>query len=180
MTPSNPSHAQSGGQLGPRLGPRLGWSVAALAVAALSLGPSFTHVLEAWPRLYVWSPDLWREATVFNAQFMLFAYIGGPLDLAAIALAAILAIKVRRDRASSALALTAAILFALSLIVWGGWVAPVNAELAGWRAGPIPANFDTMRARWESGHVVIAALKLLGFLALSLSVARRAYPAPHA
>ena len=47
------------------------WSVLAAAVAALSLGPSFAHMLESGPRLYVWSPELWREATVFNQQFML-------------------------------------------------------------------------------------------------------------
>lgn len=55
-----------------------------LLLGALSLGPSFAHVLEAPPRLFVWSPELWREATVFNGQFALFAKVGGPLDVATI------------------------------------------------------------------------------------------------
>ena len=36
----------------------------AAVIAALSLGPSFAHVLEAGPRLSVWPPQLWRETTV--------------------------------------------------------------------------------------------------------------------
>jgi hypothetical protein len=45
------------------------WAVLAVTIAALSLGPSSAHVLESIPRLKQWSPELWRETTVFNAQF---------------------------------------------------------------------------------------------------------------
>ena len=55
-----------------------------LVVAALSAAPSFAHALEAYPRLMIWPPELWREATVFNAQFLLFAAVGAPIDLLAI------------------------------------------------------------------------------------------------
>ncbi|TGU67784.1 DUF1772 domain-containing protein, partial [Mesorhizobium sp. M00.F.Ca.ET.186.01.1.1] len=48
------------------------WSVLTITIAALSLGPSFAHALESLSRLTRWSPALWREATVFNAQFQLF------------------------------------------------------------------------------------------------------------
>ncbi|TIP64829.1 MAG: DUF1772 domain-containing protein, partial [Mesorhizobium sp.] len=74
------------------------WSILAAAVAALSLGPSFAHVLESAPRLTKWSPSLWREATVFNAQFQLFAVIGASLDLAAIGCPVLLAWLLRDDR----------------------------------------------------------------------------------
>jgi hypothetical protein len=144
----------------------------ALTVAALSLGPSFAHALESWPRLAIWSPDLWREATVFNAQYALFQYVGGPLDVAAVVLSAILAYLFRADQPKFGLAVTATVLF-----VWAVWVAPVNAILATWpqaaTPGPVPENFDDIRTRWESGHIVIAALKLLGFMALSLAVVMR-------
>ena len=53
----------------------------ALVIAALSLAPSFAHALESYPRLMIWSPELWRDATVFNAQFWLFAVIGAPIDI---------------------------------------------------------------------------------------------------
>ena len=45
------------------------WAVLTATIAALSLGPSFAHVLESLPRLSQWSPELWRETTVFNSQF---------------------------------------------------------------------------------------------------------------
>ena len=35
----------------------------AILVMALSLGPSFAHLLEAPPRLTAWPPELWREAS---------------------------------------------------------------------------------------------------------------------
>jgi hypothetical protein len=150
----------------------------ALTVAALSLAPSFAHALEAWPRVFVWPPELWRETTVFNAQFALFLYIGAPLDLAAIGLPALFAFVVRDDRRRLGFAVVASVLYALALIVWAGWVAPANDVLAGWTPGPIPADFDRVRHRWESGHIVVAAVKLLGFMALSLSVAIRDRAAP--
>jgi hypothetical protein len=149
----------------------LGWSLIVLTVAALSLGPSFAHALEAWPRVFVWPPELWRETTVFNGQFILFLYVGAPLDLAAVGLPALFAYIVRDDRRSVGFAVTAAVLYALALIVWASWVAPANQVLASWTPGPVPTDFVEIRDRWESGHIVVAVVKLLGFMALSLAVA---------
>lgn len=69
-----------------------------LLLAALSLGPSFAHVLEAPPRLFVWAPELWREATVFNGQFVLFAKVGGPLDVTTILAACFLSYLLANER----------------------------------------------------------------------------------
>jgi hypothetical protein len=146
------------------------WTLLALTVAALSLGPSFAHVLEAPPRLSVWPPELWREATVFNGQFQLFAMIGGPLDIGAIITTAVLAYLLRHDRSGFRFALTGSVLFALALFVWFSWVAPANSVLATWTLGPIPEDFHAIRNRWETGHMVIAAIKLIGFMATALSI----------
>lgn len=150
------------------------WSLAALTIAALSLGPSFAHVLEAPPRLSVWSPELWREATVFNGQFRLFAIVGGPLDVGAILATAVLAHLLRGDRGRFRFALAGALFFAVGLIVWFVWVAPANGVLATWQPGPIPANFHAVRNRWETGHLAVATLKLIGFVATALAVASSA------
>jgi hypothetical protein len=147
-----------------RRGLRL-WSLLSAAVAALSLGPSFAHVLEAGPRLTVWTPELWREATVFNAQFEWFAIIGAPLDSGVIVVLAILAFLLRRDKAAGRLAAAATLLYGAALATWFLWVAPANAVLATWRPGPIPADFAAVRLRWETGHMAVAALKFIGFLA---------------
>jgi hypothetical protein len=146
------------------------WRLAALVLAALSLGPSFAHVLEAPPRLLKWSPELWREATVFNGQFQLFGKLGGPLDGGVVAATAVLAFLVRDQRPGFWFALAAAVLFAASLAAWLSIVAPANAVLATWKPGPIPPDFEAVRNRWETGHMVIAALKVVGFVALTLSV----------
>jgi hypothetical protein len=146
------------------------WSVLTATVAALSLGPSFAHVLEAAPRLTQWSPELWREATVFNAQFWPFAAVGAPLDLLAIAFPAILAFTLRRDRPALYFAIAAALFYAAALAAWFILVAPANAELATWTPGPIPENFDSIRLRWETGHMAVAALKLVGFVMVALTL----------
>jgi hypothetical protein len=145
-------------------------SLLVLTLAALSLGPSFAHVLEAPPRLTVWSPELWREATVFNGQYQLFATIGGPLDVAAILATALLAYVLRRERPGFRLALASCLLFALSLAVWFAWVAPANGVLATWTPGPIPDDFGAVRTRWETGHMAVAGLKLVGFMATALAI----------
>jgi hypothetical protein len=149
---------------------RVVWSLAALTVTALSLGPSFAHVLEALPRLTVWSPELWREATVFNGQFSLFAVVGAPLDIGAILVTAVLARLTRGDRPAFRCALAGAVLFAASLSVWFAWVAPANAVLATWSPGPIPEDFQAVRNRWETGHMAVAGVKLAGFVATALAV----------
>jgi hypothetical protein len=146
------------------------WSLLALLAAALSLGPSFAHLLEAPPRLLVWSPELWREATVFNGQFRLFGILGGPLDGGAVLITAGLAWLMRGRRAAFWWALAAALLFGLGLLVWLAWVAPVNAVLATWQPGPIPEEFGRLRTRWETGHMVMAGIKLIGFTAVALSI----------
>lgn len=143
--------------------------VAALAVTALSLGPSFAHVLEAPPRLTVWSPELWREATVFNGQFQLFAIVGAPLDIAAILVPAILAYLLRGRRPAFQWALAGTILFALALAAWFIVVAPANSVLATWQPGPIPEEFFPTRNRWEIGHMIVATLKFLGFIAIAIA-----------
>lgn len=148
-------------------------NLAALLLAALSLGPSFAHVLEAPPRLTTWSPELWREATVFNGQFQLFAWIGGPLDVAAILVAALLAYFLVGDRPALWFSLAGACLLAGGLLAWVTLVAPANAVLATWLAGPVPTDFDAIRWRWESGHMVVAGLKVLAFTAICVATLTR-------
>ena len=79
--------------------------VSTLTIAALSFAPSFAHALEAYPRLVIWSPELWRDATVFNAQFLLFAVAGAPIDVLAIIIPALLTFVLRSRRPQFHLAL---------------------------------------------------------------------------
>jgi len=151
------------------------WSILALTLAALSLGPSFAHVLEAPPRIRDWPPQLWIDATVLHGQFALYRLVGGPIDVAVVVATIALAAAARRTPAFRGVA-AAAILFALALIAWFGLVAPVNTILATWADGSAPENFVEVRNRWETGHMAVAALKFAGFIALAAAVSFR--PAP--
>jgi hypothetical protein len=148
------------------------WPVAVLTLVALSLAPSYAHVLEAPPRLTDWPASLWIDATVRHGQFALFAIVGGPVDIAAILAAAALAWTLRA-RPGFRPAAAGAILLALALAVWGLRVAPANAALAEWARGASPAGFAAVRNRWETGHMVVAALKAAGFVAVALAVTAR-------
>jgi hypothetical protein len=143
----------------------------ALVVAALSLAPSFAHALESHPRLTIWPPELWREATVFNAQFWLFAAVGAPIDILAIIVPAGLAMLLRGKRRQFTLALAATLCFALGLVLWFAIVATANSVLATWTPGPVPADFDAVRSQWELGHLTIAGVKLTAFALLALACA---------
>jgi hypothetical protein len=155
------------------------WAWLTGLVAALSFGPSFAHVLEAWPRLRIWSPDLWREATVFNGQFALFLYVGAPLDMLAIVLPALLAFLARQNGTAALAAAAGAALYALALLLWFALVSPANHVLATWMPGPIPADFEAVRWRWETGHMAVASAKLIGLalVLLSLILVGRGQPA---
>jgi hypothetical protein len=118
-----------------------------LLLAALSLGPSY--VLEAPPRLFVWAPELWREATVFNGQFVLFAKVGGPLDVTTILAACFLSYLLANERPAFWFALAGAAFFAGGLAAWFTLVAPANAILATWKPGLIPPDFEAVRLRWR-------------------------------
>ncbi|MER9232473.1 DUF1772 domain-containing protein [Mesorhizobium sp. M0622] len=146
------------------------WSILTTTVAALSLGPSFAHVLESVPRLTRWSPSLWRETTVFNAQFQFFATIGAPLDVAAIVCPGLLAWMLRGDRPAFWWALAATMLYLMALVAWVALVKPANDVLATWVPGPIPDNFETIRSRWETGHMVVTGFKAAGFIALVVAL----------
>jgi hypothetical protein len=146
--------------------------VTALLVTALSLAPSFAHVLEAPPRLLRWSPALWREATVFNGQYQLFGTVGAAIDGAAVLVTATMAFVMRTNTDAFGLAVAGAACYALALIAWVAIVAPANAVLATWLPGPIPMDFESIRNRWEIGHMVVAGLKVIGFIAVASATSR--------
>lgn len=147
-------------------------AVLALVLGAIDLAPSLAHALEAPPRLWVWTLDLWREATVFNGQFALFGWIGAPLELATILVVAACAFLSRRSPGGTLLAWSA-FAFVAALAAWIGLVAPANAVLATWTPGPLPGDAAGVRLHWELGHLACAALKLTAFVLLTMALAGR-------
>jgi hypothetical protein len=112
-------------------------SIVSLVLAALSLGPSYAHVLEALPRLTVWPAELWRDATVFHRQFEWYALIGAPVDVAAIIAAVALAFLVRDRKPMFRPAVVGAACLAAGLASWFGLSRPPTRC---WQHGS-PARF---------------------------------------
>lgn len=107
---------------------------------------------------------------MFGGPFQMFATVGAPLDLGAIFITMVLAYATRRFRPAFWFALCGTLLFVGSLLTWFGVVSPANSVLATWQPGPIPADFDETRRQWELGHMAVAGLKLIGFIAIALAV----------
>ena len=145
-----------------------GTRLAALILAALSLGPSFAHLLERPPRM-AWPPELWMATTVSGGQYAWFGRVGAILDPATILVLLLLAWLTRRRPAFVAAA-ASFLLFGAALACWALVVQPMNVVMAGWTAGPIPADFEAVRARWEMGHAIVATLKLAGLVALAIAI----------
>ncbi len=138
----------------------------AVLLAALTLGMGFCHLMQLPSRLG-WDQYLWVGSTVQGGLYSLFGSIGAVIFVATVIVLALNAYFVREHgRPGFRLALTAAVLFALALVLWWVLVYPVNAELAKWVNGPVPADWTSYRARWEWGHAIISLAELLGFASL--------------
>ncbi len=142
----------------------------ALLLAALTLGMGLCHLLQL-PSRMGWDQYLWVGSTVQGGLYSLFGSAGAVIDILAVITLALLTYLVREHRRPGVrLALTAALLFAIGLLLWWVLVYPVNVELATWVNGPVPADWTIYRSRWEWGHAIIAGIELVGFAALTAAV----------
>jgi hypothetical protein len=136
-----------------------------LVFTALIMGSAFCHVLEMPIKLAMAGADYLVVQRIYGA----FGPVGAVLEPAAILSSAALAFLVRRRR-SFVPALAGTLALVTALLVWAAVVSPVNPHWAA--AGPdrVPLDFESLRARWEWGHVAHAALLFVAFLALVVSV----------
>jgi len=142
----------------------------AVLLAALTLGMGLAHLMQL-PARMGWDQYLWVGSTVQGGLYSLFGSVGAAIDVATVIALGLLTYLVREHHRSGVrLALSAALLFATGLLLWWVLVYPVNAELAHWVNGPVPADWTTYRARWEWGHATISLFELVGFGALIASV----------
>ena len=142
----------------------------AVMLAALTLGMGFCQLMQL-PARMAWDQYLWVGSTVQGGLYAMFGTIGAIIDVATVIVLGILAYFVREHgRPGFRLALSAALLFALALLLWWVLVYPVNVELAKWVNGPVPSDWTDYRSRWEWGHAIISLLELIGFAALVASV----------
>ena len=117
-----------------------------------------------------YSPELYTAVT--STLYAFFGSVGSVIQVAAVVFAGWRAWLVRYTP-TFRLALIGFLLLALSLILWGALVAPVNAEWARVIASApdaVPDVYARLRPRWEYGHVAAFSAWLVGFLFLLGSV----------
>lgn len=136
-----------------------------LVLAALGLAPGAAHLLEM-PVKLSYAPELY--AAVTSTLYALFGSVGAALQVAAVVSAVALA-YVSRELPGFRVAVAGALLLAVSLVVWGALVAPVNADWAeATRSGSpsLPSLYAQLRTRWEYGHAAAFAAWLAGYALL--------------
>jgi hypothetical protein len=142
------------------------WAVS-LVCAALTMGLTFAHVLELFPKMS-FGPVLWT--TVEHNLYGYFALVGGSLEVATVVLLVCLLVVVRRTRPVRWFLPVSAGAFAAALASWFAVVQPANAHIGSWALDAIPADWTRWRAQWEYGHATGFVLMLAGYLALVAGV----------
>jgi hypothetical protein len=99
------------------------------------------------------SYDADEYTRVQHSLYAYFAYVGGPLEVLSIVLAAVLAVMLRHDRTAFRWTLAGTGLLAAGLAEWAAVVQTANATMAGWTVGHVPAGWMAVRAQWEFGHL---------------------------
>jgi hypothetical protein len=93
-----------------------------------------------------------------------FGRVAGPAEAAAVVATGVLAWRLRRRKAATLAPAAAAGCLAVAHSAFWTVVNPVNVEMLRWRLDAIPADWSTLRDRWEYGHAARACL-LTGALA---------------
>lgn len=140
------------------------WRFVTLLLAALTMGLTFAHTLEALPKLR-WDGALYLA--VQTNLYHLFGNVGAATEVGAIVAAFVLVFLVRHQPSAFRWTLAGAGLFFLSLTVWFLFGASVNAQTGAWQVtGILPPDWTDWRNQWEAAQAVSFGLHLLGFGAL--------------
>jgi Domain of unknown function (DUF1772) len=144
-----------------------GWRFVTLLLVALAMTMAFAHLLEM-PAKRGLDAELYR--TINQNLYWGFGTFGAAIEVGAVLSSIVLAFVVRGRRPAFSLTLTAAVLVVAAHLVFWVFIAPVNAEIASWAPGSVPAGWASVRDRWEFSHAIRAVLMVtaLGFLVASV------------
>jgi hypothetical protein len=92
----------------------------------------------------------------------------GIVDLAALVLNVVLAVRLRRQRPAVCFAWTAALCFIVFFAIFFTWTFPANRATANWTA--LPDDWSGLRREWEYSHAVNALVMLIALCSATLSV----------
>jgi hypothetical protein len=135
----------------------------AVLLTAFALIPAGAHLFELPNKM-----DLPRDAYLtVQSIYAGWAWFG-IVDLAALMLNAILAVRLRRQRPAVYFAWTAALCFVVFFAIFFTWTFPANQATANWTT--LPDDWNPLRVAWEYSHAANAVMMLIAFCSVTLSV----------
>jgi len=144
-----------------------------LVLTALTLAPTYAHVLELPGKLTLSGAD-WL--TVQHHLYGAFGVFGGTIEpLALLATLAVL-VLVRGHRLTVALTLLAAACLAGMLLDFAIGNNPINGRVAAWTPATLPATWRQARDAWEAWHAASAAFATVALIALTAALVRDTAP----
>ena len=129
-----------------------------LILAAAAVLAPMAHVLELPSTLTLDGP-LW----VAIQQHLYRGWgpvIGGPIEVAALATTLALLFIRRGRRETGLLTLAAALAYCGMIVTFFVFNNPVNSAVNTWTPASYPSDWQSYRARWETGHALAALLSL--------------------
>jgi Domain of unknown function (DUF1772) len=135
----------------------------AITCAALVLGLTLTHVLEAPGKAQLSGVEWLAVQRTFYGGF---AVVGGIAEIVGLLASLVLAYLLRAERIAAGLALLAALCFAGTLLVFAFGNNPLNQQIAGWTPETLPATWPQTRDAWDRAHTISAVFGAIAFFAL--------------
>jgi hypothetical protein len=130
-----------------------------LVIAALAVLAPAAHVLEM-PNKLTLDGALW-----VGIQQHLYRgwgpFIGAPLEVAGLVVSLTLAVRDRSQRGLAWANGIAAAAYAGMIAVFFVFNAPVNQAVSHLTTATLPADWQTLRRQWETGHAIAAVLSVV-------------------
>lgn len=142
--------------------------IAALIVAALSMSVHFGTWVTERPMRRTASGAVFTE--VHQGRDATAARVMPVLGTSALALVAVTAILSRSDTLAFALGLVALAFFAGDMIITLTKNVPINKRVQGWAVEAPPADWASVRDRWERFHTFRSILVVTGFAFLAAAI----------
>ena len=134
-------------------------SFVALLLTAIALIPAGAHVFEMSAKM-----KLGRDAYfVVQGLYRGWAFFG--IAIVGSLLACLVRVALPGSHRERLLSLFAALMIAISLVIFFSFVYPANQATKDWTA--ISANWKNLRYQWEWGHLAAAACTLGAFVTLA-------------
>jgi hypothetical protein len=135
---------------------------AAIILTALALIPVGAHLLALPNKIALPQAQYLVTQGIYRGWALLGAVLFG-----AIAANIVYAVQLRRTGGAFKLAAAGAILMAATLVIFFIWTYPANQATENWMLAP--ANWETLRARWEYSHATNAVLTFMALCAVTLA-----------